>query len=151
MRQGGRTPWSWAVMAALSLLPFLVGQGCPSPVVEGEDTPEGVQDVTPLEAAALIESHQGDADFVILDVRSIEEYSAGHLEGAVSLCVLCQDPDFLEAATSIGKSKTYLVYCRTGRRSVTAVTIMVENGFDNLYNMTGGITQWQSDGLPVVQ
>jgi len=151
MKRAGRTPWSWAVMAALSLLPFLVGQGCPPLAGDGQGTPDGVEDVTPPEAAALIESHLGDPDFVILDVRTLEEYNAGHLEGAVSLCVLCQSPDFLDAAISIGKSKTYLVYCRTGRRSVTAVTIMAENGFPNLYNMTGGITQWISDGLPVVQ
>jgi rhodanese-related sulfurtransferase len=152
MMQGCTRAWPWTAAVALAVLPILMGQGCPSTDVgPGQDVPDVVTEITPLDAHALIQNHLDDPNFIILDVRSAEEFAAGHLENAVSLCVLCSDPAFREAIADIDRSLTILVYCRTGRRSTTATTIMAEEGFTSLYNMTGGITQWQADGLPVVR
>lgn len=136
----------------LVFLPLVMGQGC-LPLGSGpaQPLPDGVVNVTPLEAQALIQQHAGDPRFVILDVRSLDEFNAGHLENAVSLCVLCSDPAFRESLAGYDRSAPILVYCRTGRRSATAAGILAEEGFTNIYNMTGGIVQWQADGLPVVQ
>ena len=135
------------------VLPLLMGQGCPDGAGMGlpGGGDSGYVNITPTEAQALIESHQDDPSFIILDVRSAEEFAAGHLENALSLCVLCSDPAFRAGLADFDRSSTILVYCRTGRRSATASGIMVSEGFTNVYNMTGGITEWQSLGLPAVQ
>jgi len=152
MLQGRTRAYTCIATMILAVLPLLMGQGCPPMGLgAGQSVPDVVEQITPLEAQALIQSHQDDPGFVILDVRSAEEFAAGHLENAVSLCVLCSDPAFRAALADVDKSWTYLVYCRTGHRSATATSIMAEEGFTNLYSMTGGITQWQADGLPVVQ
>lgn len=138
---------------SLMVLPLLLGQGCPETAGLGVpgtgETP--YTNVTPAEAMALIQEHQDNPNFVILDVRNGEEFAAGHIEGAVSLCLLCSDPAFRDALADIDRSLTFLVYCRTGRRSANASGIMVSEGFTNVYNMTGGIVEWQNLGLPVVK
>ena len=140
-------------MCCLVVLPLLMGQGCPSGaglgLPGGGDS--GYVNVTPAEAQALIQSHLDDPSFVILDVRSAEEFAAGHIENALSLCVLCSDPAFRAGLADFDRSSPILVYCRTGRRSATASGIMVQEGFTNVYNMTGGFVGWQSLGLPAVQ
>ncbi len=142
-----------SVVFSLMVLLLLSGQGCPQGAGLGVPGVEEVRytNVTPAEAMALIQEHQDDPSFVILDVRSGEEFAAGHIEGAVSLCLLCSDPAFRDALADIDRSLTFLVYCRTGRRSANASGIMAAEGFTNVYNMTGGIVEWQSLGLPVVK
>ncbi len=139
------------VAAVVGFVPFLMGQGCPAPIAGGGAAgPSPVQNVTPAEAFALIEDHKGDPNFVILDVRSPEEVGAGHIENSIAVCLLCTD-DFAGLMRDADKSKTYLVYCRTGNRSATASRIMATEGFEKIYNMTGGISQWQAQGYPVVR
>jgi len=108
-----------------------------------------VKDVTPGQANALIQANAGNGSFVILDVRTPQEYSDGHLEGAINIDY--NAPDFKDKVGKQDKNKTYLVYCRTGIRSAAASKIMAGLGFKNIYNMTGGITDWQALGLAVVK
>jgi len=49
------------------------------------------------------------------------------------------------------RDKKILVYCRTGSRSATASDILVKNGFTQIYNMQGGITEWKNAGYEVVK
>ena len=49
------------------------------------------------------------------------------------------------------KSKTYLIYCRSGNRSGQALDIMEELNFREVYNMMGGILEWEAEGLPTVK
>jgi phage shock protein E len=138
-------------MSCVVVLPLLMGQGCPNGTglgLPGGDP--GYVNVTPTEAQALIQSHQGDPSFVILDVRDPEEFAGGHIEGAINVCLNCVS-SFAESVTDFDKAKTYLVYCRSGRRSATASGIMAQEGFTNVYNMTGGFVAWQAAGLPAVQ
>lgn len=111
--------------------------------------PTIVQDVTVAEADALIKANQGNADFVILDVRTRQEYDGGHIENAEQLNV--ESGTFRTDVALLDMSKTYLVYCRTARRSGNATDIMEELGFANLYDLQGGTTAWQAASLPVVQ
>lgn len=142
-----------ATVSVVLALPLLMGQGCPGGAGLGlpDGGNSGYANVTPEEAYALIQSHQGNPNFIILDVRSAEEFAAGHIENALSLCVLCSDPAFRAGIVDYDRSSPILVYCRTGRRSATASSILVQEGFTNVYNMTGGITAWQAAGLPVIQ
>jgi rhodanese-related sulfurtransferase len=131
-------------IAAVLFLAGVCGSGCidPAPVPD-------VQDVTPDQAAALIQQHAGDANFVILDVRNPDEFTGGHIQGAVNLCYLCST--FADSIASLDKSKTYLVYCGTEHRSPLAAAAMKSAGFTSLYNMTGGLAAWKTADLPVVQ
>jgi rhodanese-related sulfurtransferase len=107
------------------------------------------KNVSVTEASALIDANKDNQDFVILDVRTPGEYAAGHIE--TSRNVDYEAADFRDQVNKLDKGKTYLVYCSTGVRSAGASDIMVGLGFTDVYNMTGGITDWQAAGLPVVQ
>ena len=56
---------------------------------------------------------------------------------------------FAERVNSLDKDKTYLVYCRTGRRSATATAKMKELGFTKLYNFAGSMVEWEKAGKPI--
>jgi rhodanese-related sulfurtransferase len=88
----------------------------------------------------------------ILDVRTPEEYAAGHINGSTLLAV--QDIPAQELDNrlkEIPKDRKILVYCRTGTRSTRASKILVENGFAEVYNMQGGITEWIKAGYETVK
>ena len=82
-----------------------------------------------------------EKDVVILDVRTPGETAQGKIEGAVEINF--RDPSFAKRVQDLDKNKKYLVYCRSGRRSLGAIEIMVENGFKDLYNLVGGYNAWK--------
>jgi phage shock protein E len=88
-----------------------------------------------------------DKQNVILDVRTATEFNAGHLPGAVNLDV--NAPDFPEKAASLDTSKTYLVHCASGVRSVKACEKLSRLNFPKLYNLVGGFKAWAKAGQPV--
>ncbi len=81
-----------------------------------------------------------EAKTEIIDVRSPEEEVEGFIEGAKVINIM--GPDFADKIKELDKEKTYLVYCRSGNRSSTACGFMASNGFDDLYNLEGGIQAW---------
>ena len=107
------------------------------------------QDVSPQEAFNLIEDNKGSADFVILDVRRNSEYQESHLADAINIDYYASD--FADELDKLDKDKSYLVYCRSGNRSAGAARMMQELGFEKVYNMLGGISDWQNEGFPVVK
>ena len=108
---------------------------------------QDIKELTAPEARKLIEKRRNDSNFVILDVRTPEEFVAGHIEDA--LLVDFTAPDFEYNIQTLPRNKTYLVYCRSGNRSSKAARLMRENGFSSLLNLKDGITDWQKQGLPV--
>ncbi len=81
-------------------------------------------------------------DVVILDVRTPQEVAQGAVQAAVNINLY--DPDFDAKLEQLDKDKTYLVYCRSGRRSVTAANKMLEKGFRKVYNLVGGYNAWSA-------
>ena len=108
-----------------------------------------MQDVTSQEAFDLIQENQGNPDFIILDVRTSSEFHDGHIEGALNIDVNL--PSFSEELEQLDKNATYLVYCRSGNRSRTALRIMDDLAFTRAYHLTNGIIEWVDAGLPVRQ
>lgn len=108
-----------------------------------------INNITPQEANTMIEENQNNPDFIILDVRTPEEYAAGHIENSVMIDFYADT--FRKDIDKLDKSKTYLIYCRSGSRSFNSASIMAELGFKNIYNMMGGIIRWRAEGLPLVQ
>lgn len=84
---------------------------------------------------------------VILDVRTPEEVAEGHLPGAKNIDV--QGDLFQVSIEQLDKDKTYLLYCRSGKRTAVAGTKMKAAGFKNVYMMDGGITAWKEKGKPI--
>ncbi len=85
-------------------------------------------------------------ELVVLDVRTVSEYESGHLEGAINIPVEALSGRLSE----LNPNDELLVYCRTGNRSTTAVGILKENGYDQIYHMDGGKVAWGNAGFPTV-
>jgi rhodanese-related sulfurtransferase len=100
------------------------------------------------EAYELIQKRNGDSDFVILDVRTPDEYASGHIEGAINIDFY--ENSFKDELDQLDKRVTYLIYCRTGGRSGKTLAMMKGIGFRNVYDLQGGITKWRRD-YPVVR
>ena len=109
---------------------------------------EGVfKDIAPNEASELIKKNSGNPNFVIMDVRTPEEYREGYIENSVNINYLGKT--FRNEVLKLDRTKIYLLYCRSGRRSKEVQDIMKGLGFKEVYNMPGGILQWQAEGLKV--
>ena len=101
------------------------------------------------EAAELIKNYKNKPDFTILDVRTQEEFTAGHIEGALNLDFY--SATFKDDLNKLDKGNTYFVYCRSGNRSGQAMKIMESLGFQEVYNLSAGINDWVDSGQPLVQ
>lgn len=87
-----------------------------------------------------LDSMQSRNDVILLDVRTPEEISKGKIGDALEADVL--SPGFKAHIQDLDHEKNYVVYCRSGRRSVTASEIMVRAGFIHVYNLVGGYKEW---------
>ena len=90
-----------------------------------------------------------DTNVVVLDVRTAEEYADGHIERAVNIDY--KKDDFMDRAkATLPTGKTIAIYCRSGRRSANAASMLAPEGYV-LVNLKGGIIDWQNAGMPVVK
>ncbi len=100
------------------------------------------------EAYRLIETHKSDPNFVVLDIRTPQEYNAGHIENAININFY--DPAFKQKLNKLDKDRIYVVYCRTGHRSDLAMPVFRGLGFREVYEINGGIVAWVKAGYGVV-
>lgn len=82
-----------------------------------------------------------DSNAVILDVRTDAEVAEGIIPNAVQIDIY-KGQGFIYKLEELDKSKNYYVYCRSGNRSGQACAIMNQLGFNNAYNLVGGILEW---------
>lgn len=101
-----------------------------------KNTENTYKQITPAEAKDLMDSKE---NYVILDVRTVEEFAEGHIEGAI----LISDYEIGEKAESVltDKEQLILVYCRSGRRSKNAASELAALGYTNIKEF-GGIIDW---------
>ena len=129
---------------------LLAGCAGSTTVTPGQETPARIiEDVTPQEAFNLIQENQNDPDFVILDVRTTEEFSDGYIENAVNIDFYTDT--FRDDLDNLDKNKTYLIYCRSGGRSGKTLDIMEELEFREVHNVSGGIIAWNEEELPTIK
>jgi rhodanese-related sulfurtransferase len=102
------------------------------------------EELDPAGCKKLIDSSPG---CVIIDVRTPGEYSAGHLEGARNVDFFC--PDFREKIETQDRGRSYVVYCKKGRRGERTKDMMKGCGFFRVVNIRGGIEGWKEAGLPL--
>lgn len=86
-------------------------------------------------------------DFQLIDVREPNEYEVAEIGG--ELIPLATVPDNV---SKFSKDKKVVVHCRSGKRSANAIQFLEQQyGFDNLYNLEGGILAWSDEIDPAVQ
>jgi rhodanese-related sulfurtransferase len=129
----------YLIIFACSLILATIS-GCVSPT-----TPEKTQstDVSVQQAKQMIDR----GDVLILDVRTQEEYDAGHIKNSTLIPVQVLDKRLNE----LPRDKKILVYCKAGGRSAQASQILVNSGFKEIYNMKGGITDWTNAGYDLIK
>ena len=87
-------------------------------------------------------SYLATEDAVIVDVRTEEECANGTIPGSINLDIY-KGQGFIYMLEELNPSKTYFVYCHAGGRSAQACGIMRQLGFEKVYNIVGGISQWE--------
>jgi rhodanese-related sulfurtransferase len=90
-----------------------------------------------------------DSTVKILDVRTPQEFSQGHIKGAQLIPVYDLSSRIQDLAQF--KNRPILVYCHSGNRSTTASRILKKNGFTKINNLQGGIRAWSNDGNETVK
>jgi rhodanese-related sulfurtransferase len=117
--------WKLAILTlvGITLLTLFLAGGCPA-VQDNvrESETQIIEDITPRAAFNLIQANKDNPDFVILDVRTPGEFSAERLENAINLDY--RSNAFRNDLENLDRNKVYLIYCRTGVRSRSALNIM---------------------------
>lgn len=129
------------IVAAVSLRQAVETRGSGGKGVHPPEESDYV-DISVEEAKEMIVSQ----NVVVLDVRSQAEFESGHIPGAK----LVPLPELEERIDELNKDQVIIVYCRTGSRSREASEILVQHGFENVYNMLGGVAAWMDAGFPIV-
>jgi rhodanese-related sulfurtransferase len=124
-------------LTALMMFATVLLTGCSS----------GSESAMNLDAAGF-QSKTQEAGVVVLDVRTRGEFNEGHIANAINIDV--ESDSFMNEIAKLDKSKTYAVYCRSGRRSADAVAKMSNEQFISLAHLNGGVIDWSNAGLPLV-
>lgn len=90
------------------------------------------------------EGLENDENPKVLDVRTEAEFIEGYIPNATNIDIY-KGQGFLDEVNKLDKTASYYVYCRSGARSAQACALMQQNGFNNTYNLMGGITEWEGD------
>ena len=107
---------------------------------------ETIAEVTSISVEEVYDIIKNNQDYIILDVRTKEEFNEGHLEDAILIPV----SELESRLGELPKDKPIITYCKSGGRSGNAAEILVDNGFKEVYDMTGkGIIEWEEKGYPV--
>ena len=130
------------VMSAVFLFNSMLIAGCRQPTTQTISVP--VPKITVSDADKLISENVGNQDFIILDVRTLDEYTARHIPGAIDISY--ESANFKNDVDKLDRNKQYLVYCQTGVNSAAAAQIMAGLGFKDVQDITGGYTAWVQAG-----
>lgn len=99
--------------------------------------------VDPAEMSEIMKENKG----IVLDVRTPEETSEGVIEGVTAIDYY--RPDFSERLDSLSKDQPVYVYCAAGGRSSEAAKILIDKGYKEVYNLSGGMGAWKKSGMPI--
>ena len=102
-----------------------------------------LQQVSNQELIELMENN----DLQLVDVRTPAEVQQGMIDGAQNIDY--KSPDFKTNIAKLDRSKPIAVYCGAGSRSGNAGDILVELGFEEIYDLSGGFSQWKAEQHPV--
>lgn len=120
------------------LLLVFVLSGC------GQQEAQINKNISSAEASVLLQENKDNPDFVLVDVRTPAEFSEDHIDGAVNYDY--RKASFRDDIDKLDKEKTYLIYCRSGKRAGSALEVMKELQFKEVYNIVGGIIAYRERG-----
>ncbi len=127
-------------MRSLALIAVLVVLAC--------EASQSQKPITTEVSQQEFTSHR-PGDYLVLDVRTPQEYAAGHLENAMNI----PHDRLAEQLPQVQKyaAAPVLVYCQSGKRAGMAAETLAQAGFSNLHHLTGDIKAWKEAGLPLVK
>lgn len=105
------------------------------------------QDVKRLDPQNFDLKLKQSKDPILVDVRTAGEYEQGHLANALLIDIYSND--FKSRLSKLDKSKPVFVYCKAGSRSGSAVDVLLEMGFKEIYDLSGGIIAWRQANKPI--
>lgn len=133
---------SLLLISILALSPALVTiSACAKPSVEAQNGP--ITNISAQDANALIDK---DPNINIIDIRTPQEFDTDHVRSSQNIDFY--SPDFAQRVAALPKDKPYIVYCHSGNRSGKSMDVFKSLGFSKIYNVVGGISAWESKGLP---
>ena len=91
-----------------------------------------------------VDQLKNDENAVILDVRTEDECNEGMIPEAINIDIY-KGQGFIYLIEELDKSKNYYIYCKSGGRSGQACSIMNQLGFENTYNLLGGMMEWNGE------
>lgn len=91
---------------------------------------------------------ENSKDIQVVDVRRLEEYNSGHITGAVNIDFY--KSTFVDDINKLDKSKTIVVYCKSGNRSYKSALIMDSLGFTDIYDFSEGMNGWISGSNEII-
>ncbi|HEY5686760.1 MAG TPA: rhodanese-like domain-containing protein [Yeosuana sp.] len=103
----------------------------------------GIKDITVEEMESLLKID----DVQLVDVRTPEEYNTGYIANAQNIDYY--SPTIDEDILKLDKKKPVILYCRSGKRSRDCSEKLLTAGFKKIYNLEGGITQWEHEGKEI--
>ncbi|ERJ13054.1 rhodanese-like domain-containing protein [Haloplasma contractile] len=115
------------LISSILLAVFLVGCSSTS----------NTQDITTDELKDMLSK-----DYQFIDIRTDEEYNAGHIEEFDQNIDYYQFKDNHDLLENLDQTKPTVIICRSGNRSGQAKKLLSELGFKEVYNVTGGISSW---------
>jgi rhodanese-related sulfurtransferase len=83
-----------------------------------------------------------DEHGIIIDVRTEDEFESGKIPGALNIDIY-KGQGFIYRVEELDKAKNFYVYCAAGVRSANACGVMQQLGFENVYNLVGGFSNWE--------
>ena len=89
-----------------------------------------------------------NTDYILVDVRTIEEYESGHIQNALNFDFYSES--FQKDILTLEKNSQIILYCRTQNRSTKTANFLLENGYKEITVLEGGITSWVKNGNDLV-
>jgi rhodanese-related sulfurtransferase len=136
-----KTLTSFVCAAALLVTPVFAE--APKPAAPGTPPAAAGTVVTPDEVAKLI----AEKKVTVLDIRTPDEFAAGHIAGAMNIDFM--DDSFAKKIAALDKSKTYVVHCAGGGRSGRSLPTLEKEGLKSVLHLQQGFKGWQGAGKPI--
>ncbi len=99
-----------------------------------------------LDQGKWLQKYNETKNSKIIDVRTLQEFKEIRIPDSENIDFY--DPqNFIKKITLLDKEASYFLYCKSGTRSYNSCTIMKDMGFKNVYNLVGGISEWNGEVL----
>ena len=132
------------ILTAIAASVFMVGCSRIGPKLDTSPPENAIRSAVNEIAAGKAEAKTQEAYSQFIDVRTTEEYLAGHPARAINIPL----SDLSGKLDRLEKNEPVYVICQTGRRSKEASEFLVKNGFPWVFNVSGGVDAWVAAGLP---